>query len=141
MIRPYRAEDKAGVLSVWSAASAVGHPFLGSDFLARERFEIAHTHLPTADTWVWEADGRVVGFISLLGSDVGAVFVDPDHHGIGIGRALIDHAGELRGDLSVEVFELNEGARSFYAKCGFVLKERGTHEETGLGVLRLESSR
>ncbi len=139
MIRRYRAEDEAGVLAVWSAASAVGHPFLSDDFLAKERLAIARVHLPSAETWVWESEGRIVGFISLLESEVGAVFVDPESHGVGIGRALVEYARGLRGDLEVEVFEQNVSARAFYARCGFFLKGRSIHDETGLEVLRLET--
>jgi putative acetyltransferase len=138
MIRQYRTEDLEDVLTVWWAASAVAHPFLSDEFQAAERHDIAHKYLPAAETWVWEADGRVVGFIALLGNEVGAIFVDPALHGTGIGRALMDHARALRGALEVEVFEANTIGRTFYAKYGFVLKQRLVHDETGLDVLRLE---
>lgn len=123
---------------IWSAASTVAHPFLSDEFLAAERHEIAHEHLFSAETWVWEDDGRVVGFISLLGNEVGAIFVDPALHGVGIGRALMDHARGLRGALEVEVFEANAIGRAFYERYGFEPKQKGVHEATGLHVLRLE---
>jgi putative acetyltransferase len=72
VIRKYRSEDCDEVLSVWAAASVLAHPFLSATFLESERREIRNVHLPKAETWVWEADGRVVGFISLLGNEVGA---------------------------------------------------------------------
>ena len=75
MIRESRPEDCDEVLSVWSAASALAHPFLDENFLERERHDIRNEYLPKADTWVWEADGRVVGFISLLGNEVAVVSV------------------------------------------------------------------
>lgn len=137
MIRPYRADDLEAVLAVWSAASSVGHTFLDAAFIATERGNIAKQYLPAAETWVWEADDGVAGFISLLGNEVGAIFVDPVLHGAGIGRALMDHARALRGRLEVEVFEANTIGRAFYAKCGFVLKRRVIHEETGLRMMRL----
>ena len=137
MIRKYQPADCDDVLNVWARASALAHPFLSRDFLELERHNIANVHLPKADTWVWEADGHVVGFISLLGNEVGAIFVDPEFHRSGIGRALMEKARALRGELEVEVFERNLLGRAFYAKLGFELMHRSAHNQTGFEVLRL----
>src|SRR5690606_25668860 len=83
-------------------------------------------YLPQAETWVFPDGARVVGFIGLLGSFVGGLFVDPAHHRGGIGRALVAHARKLKGALSVEVYEANTGARQVYRKAGFV--ETGRRE-------------
>jgi len=122
---------------VWSHASALAHPFLSPEFQAAERRSIRGTHLPGAETWVWEADGNVVGFISLIGNEIGGLFVEPTFHRTGIGRALIDRARALRGALEVEVFEMNQLGREFYARMGFEFICRMVHESTGLQVMRL----
>lgn len=137
MIREYEESDVTEVLRIWEAASAVGHPFLSTDFLRSERWNVAQVHLPSAETWVWEEKGRVAGFISLLENEVGGLFVDPALHGRGIGRALVDHARGLRGRLEVEVFRDNAAARAFYAACGFSECGVRVHPETGLDVVRL----
>jgi putative acetyltransferase len=137
VIREYRPADCEAVLDVWARASALAHPFLSPQFLALERHTIRTVHLLRAQTWVWEADGHVVGFISLLVNEVGAVFVDPAHHRGGIGRALMQRAQALHGDLEVEVFERNALGRSFYASLGFELEQREMHDATGFEVLRL----
>ena len=99
MIREYRPTDTEAMLAVWARASAVAHPFLSPEFLEAERRNIPEVY---------------VGFLSLLGNEVGAVFVDPDLHRSGIGRALMDRA------------RLAGGARG-----------RGVREEpVGQGVLR-----
>lgn len=137
MIRKYQPEDRDEVLSVWAAATALAHPFLSESFLKQEREDIRNVHLLKADTWVWEADGRVVGFISLLGTEVGAVFVDPRFQRSGIGWVLMNHARALRGELEVEVFRDNTVGRRFYAKYGFEPMLQRVHEPTGLQVVRL----
>ena len=137
MIRRYRSEDLEDVVTVWAAASAVAHPFLSAEFLEVERHDIANVYLPNAETWVWEAEGQVVGFVSLLGNEVGALFVDPKFHRGGIGRALIDHALELRKELEVEVFTENVIGRAFYARYGFELMQKKVHDQTGLDLMRL----
>jgi putative acetyltransferase len=137
MIRKYQPTDCEDLLHVWARASAVAHPFLSQEFLEQERHNIPSVYLPNAETWVWEAGGRVVGFLSLLGNEVGAVFVDPEFHRAGIGRALMERARDLRGELEVEVFEKNPLGRAFYAKLGFQFLRRQIHDPTGFEVLRL----
>jgi len=137
MIRPYQDADLEQLLSAWAAASALAHPFLSEEFVAQERVNIPTLYLPNAETWVCDRDGSVVGFISLLGNEVGALFVHPEYHKRGIGRGLMDKAAELRGNLEVEVFAANEIGRSFYARYGFKTLEHKRHQPTGQEMLRL----
>ena len=95
-------------------------------------------YLPAAETWVWEADGHVAGFLSLIDNEIGGLFVAPTLHGRGIGRALVDHARRLRGELEVEVFKANALGRAFYSACGFIEVSEGVHSETKLDVIRLK---
>ncbi len=137
MIRRYNADDLAELLDVWYDASQIAHPFLTRDFLDRERRNVTQEYLPIAETWVFEEEGRVVGFIALIGNEVGGIFVTPRRHGQGIGRALMDQARASRNHLDVEVFEANEIGRAFYHAYGFEVVRAGVHEETGEPVLRL----
>ena len=137
MIRPYAAKDLDDLLTAWGAASEIAHPFLSDEFIASERENIPDLYLPNAETWVFEADGTVVGFIALIGNEVGAIFVHPSHQKIGIGHQLMDMAKELRGELEVEVFAANSIGRAFYAKYGFIPIEEKVHEPTRQDVLRL----
>jgi putative acetyltransferase len=137
MIRAYRPRDSSSILDVWAAASALAHLFLPVAVVAAERHDIADVHLATAETWVWETDGRAVGFIAMLGNEIGGLFVDPDHHGRGIGRALVDHVRPSHDRLEVEVFKDNRIGRAFYAAYGFAEDHEGVHAATGFAVLRL----
>ena len=137
MIRAYRPADCEAVLAVWARASAVAHAFLSPDFLAQECIDIRERYLPNAETWVWEEGGAVAGFVSLVGSEVGGLFVDPTCQRRGIGRALIEQARARRGALDVEVFELNGQGRAFYAALGFVIAARSIHEATGFVLVRM----
>lgn len=137
MIRQYTPNDLPDLLETWEAASAVAHPFLSEEFLAAERENIPNLYLPNAETWVWEESGVVVGFIALIGNEVGAIFVHPNSQRNGIGAALLAKAGQLRGDLEVEVFAANAIGRSFYAKSGFVKICESIHEQTGNPLIRL----
>lgn len=130
-IRPYQPDDLDAVLAAWASASAVGHPFLSDDFMAQERQNMTTRYLPNAETWVITEDGQVIGFISLLGNEVGGLFVHADYHGTGAGRALLDKARALYGDLHLEVFEKNDVGRRFYEKYGFVFVRKAINNDTG----------
>lgn len=138
MIRKYEDKDLNALLDAWYSASQVAHPFLNEDFLAQERRAIAEVYLPKAETWVFELDGVVVGFISLIGNEVGGIFVDANHHSHGIGRALMDHARSIRDCLELDVFEDNRVGRRFYEKYGFIQVDEYRHEETGFMQLKLK---
>ncbi len=140
MIRAYQDDDLADLLEVWYQASLIAHPFLDETFLNQERENIAALYLPLAETWVYVREGRLVGFIALIGNEVGALFVDPTVQGKGIGRALMDHAGTLRAELEVEVFKANRIGRRFYDHYGFSLVKEHIHEQTGQPVFRLRLS-
>lgn len=141
MIRKYDEQDLDDLLATWEAASEIAHPFLTSEFLASERENIPNVYLPNAETWVYEDGGRVVGFMALIGNEIGAIFVQPSHHRKGIGGRLMDEARELRGELEVDVFAANTIGRAFYARYGFVPVEEKVHEQTGLELLRLRLRR
>ncbi len=137
MIRLYQETDQAALLAVWYRAAVIAHHFLPANHFEQEREAIATQYLPMAETWVYEHQGAVVGFIALLGPTVGGFFVDPAMQGKGVGRSLMDHAVQIRGSLAVEVFEANVIGRRFYDRYGFVPCGRSRHAETGLTLLHL----
>jgi putative acetyltransferase len=136
-IRAYAPQDLGQVLDIWEGASRVAHPFLPESFVVAEREKVKDVYMPTAASWVWEEDDAVVGFISLIGDEVGALFVDPKNHRRGIGRALLEFVLHEHLTLELEVFAENVGAKSFYERCGFVsISERG-HVDSGRQMLRM----
>ena len=137
MIRAYRASDLEEVLDAWYTASKVAHHFLDEDFLREERQRIATEYLPVSETWVYEKDDKVVGFISLLENEVGGLFVHADHHRQGIGGELMDFAVKHKGTLILDVFEENAIGRSFYEKYGFVKLGEVMDEEIGRNQFKM----
>lgn len=127
VIRAYNsATDLDRCMVIWRKASEAGHPFLGAAALDADAILVRERYMPAADIQVAETEGAVSGFIALLGSFIGGLFVDPSQHGQGIGRALVLEARRLRPVLDVEVYEENADARAFYARLGFV--ETGRRE-------------
>jgi len=137
-IRQYEKPDLEAVLNSWEVATRLAHEFMTDEFIAQERKNTAEIYLPNTDTWVAELDGEVKGFIALMGNEVGAIFLQPEYHGMGVGKALMDKAQELLGDLEVEVFKENLIGLKFYSRYGFEHLGEILHEPTGQQVLRLK---
>ena len=137
MIRPYESGDRDAVLAVWTESVAVAHPFWAPERVERERRDIVERFLPVAETYVFEHEGTVVGFLSLLGDEVGGLFVTPRCHRQGIGRALMDRARESRGHLELDVFEANTVGLAFYTAYGFDVVEDRLENGTDRRVLRM----
>ncbi len=136
-VRKYTPDDLDDVLSVWGSATRLAHPFLTEKFLEEERYNIPNVYLPNAETWILEQDNQVIGFVALIGVEVGALFVDPRYHRSGAGRALMDKARELRNHLEVDVFKDNQIGRPFYARYGFEIDKEYVHGATGNMLLRM----
>ncbi|MFV0514043.1 MAG: GNAT family N-acetyltransferase [Jhaorihella sp.] len=137
-IRQYKPADTDTVIAVWEAANAQAHPFLPEDFVDTVRTDMRNIYLPNAETWVVDLDGETVGFIAMIGTEIGGLFVDPQHHGKGLGRALVDTVVADRGLLQVEVFANNSIGRRFYDGYGFARVNEYLHEPSGQITIRME---
>jgi len=60
-----------------------------------------------------------------------ALFIEPAWRGVGIGRALVEHALTLHSILTTEVNEQNGQAVGFYQRMGFVPTGRSPTDEQG----------
>lgn len=139
-IRPYRTDDCDRLLDIWHAASRTGHPFLSDSELEEQKILVRDIYLPKAENWVALEGSSPVGFIGLLESFIGGLFVHPQAHKRGYGTALVQHAAALKGDLEVEVYSLNDGALRFYERAGFSEVSRRPMDDQGRGLelVRLE---
>ena len=102
MIRAYEDKDIEALLEVWDHASLLATPFLEASFLEQERKNIREIYIPNTKTWVYEQNDKVVGFIAMIGNEVGAIFVDPQYHGTGLGAKLMNYVAELHDELDVD---------------------------------------
>ena len=107
-------QRRASLANAEHRAALLAHP----DAIALPAGQIERGEVLLAET-----EGRVAGFVAVLGGEIDGLFVEPDLWGLGIGRALVEaavhHARRL--GLSVTVIA-NPTARLFYEKCGFVLE-------------------
>jgi GNAT superfamily N-acetyltransferase len=81
--------------------------------------------IPRTECWVAvDGNGRPVAMMSLKPGWVDQLYVAPDRLGEGIGRRLLDLAKERSaGELQLWTFQVNDRARRFYGRNGFVAAE------------------
>lgn len=132
-IRPYQDSDCNAVLNIWEQASQQDHAFLGAEELAFQKEIVKKDYL--GKTFILVAINskkQIVGFIGLLDSFVGALFVLPSMQGRKIGTSLIEKARKEKGILSVEVYKENPKALHFYHHRNFIsIEEKIQYGKTG----------
>jgi putative acetyltransferase len=130
--------DLEEMVKIWYEASVTAHSFIPASFWALQKSAMKKKYLPLAENFIFEEDGQIAGFISLVGEKICALFVAPGMQGRGIGRALLEHAKSLKGRLSLKVYRENERALRFYEKCGFVAAGEEIDEYTGCMQILME---
>jgi ribosomal protein S18 acetylase RimI-like enzyme len=103
--------------------------------------EVVRTHQVT----VAERGGKTVGLVVLGVSDEGFfvdnVAVDPSHQGIGVGRALLEHAESAARDAGFDSLYLYTHERmvenlTLYSRIGYVEYDRRLNEGARIVYLR-----
>lgn len=138
MIRKHKEQDLEQIINVWDKSSSLAHPFLNSNFVKKVKSDMTNIYIPNSETWVYEIENSIVGFISMLDNEIAGLFVLPNSHSKGIGTKLVDFIIKKHSTLEVEVFEKNSIGRAFYNKYGFEKIKIYNHKESGNEVLRLK---
>ena len=133
-IRPVRPDEQEALVDIWLRAVRATHDFLTEEdiqgLLALVRDPAL---LEAVELWVVEdGSGAPAGWMGLSGAKVEALFVAPEHHRRGLGRALLAHAAAQHPELTVDVNEQNPGARRFYEALGFEVEGRSELDDHGL---------
>lgn len=132
IIRKGNAVDHPQLLNIWLRAVQATHDFLQTSDIDALIPQLRDIYLPAVELWVAaDTEDCPLGFIGLGDNHVEMLFVDPQRHGQGIGRALLDHVRTSRATLSVDVNEQNPQATGFYLHYGFVQTGRSPLDGEG----------
>lgn len=132
MIRASTPDDTVAIVDVWLAASRESHDFVPYDVWLSHADAMREVYLPSSETYVaTDSAGSVIGFVSLAGNELAALFVEPSHQGCGIGRSLLLHAQAKREILTLSVYVNNARAVAFYRSHGFRPQEERIDQRTG----------
>ena len=131
-IRTAETIDHNRLLVIWRAAVEATHHFLTAED-ADWYEQLVRGYLPASvDLRVAEdIGGALLGFVAQDEGTIHMLFIDPCHHGRGIGTALLDDVARDFPLLRVDVNEGNLSGQRFYAARGF--KQVGRSETDGQG--------
>lgn len=77
------------VLRIWKTSNLQAHSFVPSGYWERN-VELVRKAMSDAEVWIYESDGRIVGFVGLTGDYIAGIFVETECRSRGIGHALLD---------------------------------------------------
>jgi GNAT superfamily N-acetyltransferase len=124
-LRRARGADAAAIAEVYLASFRAALPTVRRAHSDDEiRGWIGAHLLVETETWVAHDDEVVVGMLSLRPGWIDQLYVAPDRLGEGIGRRLLDLAkAHAATPLELWTFQVNEKARRFYERNGFISVE------------------
>ncbi|MFD5591314.1 GNAT family N-acetyltransferase [Streptomyces griseorubiginosus] len=135
VIRRATADDASATADVYLRSFAAALPTIVRPRSDDEvRAYIRDVVVPARETWVADAEGRVVGLMVLAEGLLSQLYLDPDWRGRGIGDRFVALAKERSAQgLSLWTFQVNKPAHRFYERHGFVEAERtdGSGNEEG----------
>ena len=141
-IRPAVAADASAVADVYLASFHATYDFPLAHTDDQVRGWIREAVIANGSTWVAvDADGAVVAMMVVAPDELDQLYVRPDRLGEGVGRRLLDRAKEQSpAGLSLYTFQVNERARRFYERNGFIAEwfGDGSANEEGQPDVRYE---
>ena len=118
-------------MEIWRRAVDATHHFLAPNDRSAIEAEVLDFFPQVSLDLAVDASGTPQGFMFLHDGHLEALFIDPDQHGTGIGKALISRALAAHPDLSTDVNEQNPGALGFYEHLGFLRTGRSALDGQG----------
>jgi len=119
------------VMEIWIKATIKAHNFISEEYWNENYSVVRDQYIPMSNTYVYVEGDEIKGFISIINEEfIGAVFVDIDCQGKGIGSKLINHVKEKYDRLELAVYKDNEKSVYFYKKVGFEVLREELNDET-----------
>lgn len=126
----FDACDLNQVMELWLNGNIEAH-----DFIPRNYWEsnapMVREQLLQAEIYVYETDGKILGFVGLQGDYLAGIFVDRHARSMGIGGQLIRYVQKIRRTLTLNVYRKNQRAMEFYLREGFSVLSEDIDKATG----------
>lgn len=132
MIRKLENKDIDKIMDIWLKSTIKAHDFIEEKYWKDNYNTVKNIYIPMADSFVYEDDKGIKGFISIINNEfIGALFVDIDNQGSGIGKKLIDYVMNKYNHLSLAVYKENKKSLDFYISRGFKIIKEQLNEDSG----------
>lgn len=131
MIRNLRNDDIDIVMELWKESTMEAQNFIPDEYWLENYDNVKNNYLPNSDTYVYEEDGEIKGFVSLIENIfIGGLFLKVDCQRKGIGSKIIDFLKADHDKLQLAVYDRNVRAMNFYFKSGFKITNTEIDEKT-----------
>ena len=132
MIRSLENKDIDRVMNIWLKSTIKAHDFISKEYWENNYNDVKNIYIPMANTFLYEDEEKIKGFISIINNEfIGALFVDVDYQGIGIGKALINYIMDKYKKLNLAVYRDNKKSVEFYLKNGFTIIKEQLNDDCG----------
>lgn len=131
-IRKLRTEEIDEVMRIWLESTVKAHDFIEKEYWEKNYNVVKEVYIPMAETFVYYEDRKIKGFISIIDNEfIGALFVDVQNQGLGIGGKLLDYVNAKYKNVNLAVYKMNEKAVEFYKNNGFKIIKEQENEDSG----------
>lgn len=129
MIRKLRENDLAAVIEIWLDSNIKAHYFIPKEYWI-SNYPAVKEMLPQAEVYVYEEEDtqQIIGFIGLTENYIAGIFVQENAQSRGIGKRLLNYVKEIKTNLSLNVYQKNVRAISFYQREQFIIQSENTDE-------------
>jgi putative acetyltransferase len=140
-LRRYDPADETAAIDLWQRTWQEAYPVI--DFAARREWwhhRWCDEILPIATIMVAEADGNLIGFVTVVPASgyLDQIVVAPESWSSGAALALLDEAKRLSpAGLTLHVNKDNSRALRFYEKHGFVIQGGDVNPNSGRPVYKM----
>lgn len=139
MIRNIKNEDTDKIMDIWLKSTIKAHNFIDEEYWNKNYSTVKNVYIPMSDIFVYEDKENIKGFISIIDKEfIGALFVDPDFQGSGVGKKLINYALNKYKKLNLAVYKDNKKSIDFYMNRGFKIVKEQKNEDSGYAEYIME---
>lgn len=130
MIRKMELRDLDAVMKIWLDSNEQVHDFVPEEYW-KNHFEEVRSILPEAEVYVYESEGKIVGFAGMMEDYIAGIFVAEKFRSKGIGKILMKYMKEKKQKLRLSVYVKNQAAVRFYQRENFQIRTEGVDDAVG----------
>ena len=130
-IKSFEPGFRERILDIWERSVLATHHFLTAQDFQAIKHDVGGIDFSAFHVYCSLLDQRLTGFIGVADGKIEMLFIDPDFHGQGHGKQLMQFAMTELGANQVDVNEQNADALAFYEKLGFSVVERTERDDQG----------
>ncbi len=130
MIRRIQKKDVEKIAEIWLNTNLKAHDFIKAEYWT-ENFPMVKALFCQAEVYVYEEASEILGFVGIEGTYIAGIFVRGKAQSKGIGKQLLDYVKEIKGKLTLSVYQKNVRAVKFYQRENFMIQSECIDENTG----------